>query len=171
MFLQRIFFTLQVVVFVFTGRTSIVTPFIYYRFLGLRYSSRRNPYTRAIFHELRYLKTALINYRKQYLCYVRNKEHWGRLRIRIYVAENNLRKIFLLRIFACNCHNPYRTFIAAVHSCMHGKHSKLFDMDYDKLSCCLHPTEVQFRAFKTDYAWARSTLVEGDEDKYQLHQS
>jgi transmembrane protein 33 len=51
--LIRLIFLYQVVIFVFSGRTSIVTPFIFYRFLGLRYSSRRNPYTRAIFHELR----------------------------------------------------------------------------------------------------------------------
>lgn len=38
---------------VFSGRSSLVTPFIYYRFLSLRYASRRNPYTRTVFHELR----------------------------------------------------------------------------------------------------------------------
>ncbi len=41
------------VVFVFTGRSPLLTPFVYYRFLGLRYASRRNPYCRTIFHELR----------------------------------------------------------------------------------------------------------------------
>lgn len=35
------------------GRGSLITPFAYYRFLCLRYSSRRNPYTRNMFHELR----------------------------------------------------------------------------------------------------------------------
>lgn len=30
-----------------------MTPFIYYHFLTLRYSSRRNPHTRNMFHELR----------------------------------------------------------------------------------------------------------------------
>lgn len=42
-----------IIVFVFTGRASLLAPFLYYRFIGLRYSSRRNPYTRAMFHELR----------------------------------------------------------------------------------------------------------------------
>ncbi|XP_074650037.1 transmembrane protein 33-like [Tubulanus polymorphus] len=35
------------------GKTSILMPFVYYRFLTLRYSSRRNPYSRQIFGELR----------------------------------------------------------------------------------------------------------------------
>lgn len=30
-----------------------MTPFIYYHFLTLRYTSRRNPNTRNMFHELR----------------------------------------------------------------------------------------------------------------------
>lgn len=38
---------------VFTGVVTLVTPFIYYRFLSLRYSSRRNPYTRQVFRTLR----------------------------------------------------------------------------------------------------------------------
>ncbi|XP_013791999.1 transmembrane protein 33-like isoform X1 [Limulus polyphemus] len=38
---------------IFTGRGSLLTPFVYYRFLTLRYASRRNPYTRNVFHELR----------------------------------------------------------------------------------------------------------------------
>ncbi|MPC82773.1 Transmembrane protein 33 [Portunus trituberculatus] len=37
----------------YRGRGSLITPFAYYRFLTLRYSSRRNPYTRNMFHELR----------------------------------------------------------------------------------------------------------------------
>lgn len=36
-----------------SGRSSLVTPFVYYRFLSLRYASRRNPYSRTVFHELR----------------------------------------------------------------------------------------------------------------------
>ncbi|XP_064482240.1 transmembrane protein 33-like [Ornithodoros turicata] len=36
-----------------TGRCSLVTPFVYYRFLSLRYASRRNPYSRTVFRELR----------------------------------------------------------------------------------------------------------------------
>jgi len=41
------------VMMIFTGKTSLVTPFLYYRFLGLRYTSRRNPYCRTMCHELR----------------------------------------------------------------------------------------------------------------------
>ena len=36
----------------FRGRASLLTPFIYYHFLTLRYNSARNPYTRNMFHEL-----------------------------------------------------------------------------------------------------------------------
>lgn len=49
----EIFLMPLTVMLVFTGRVSLVTPFMYYRFLGLRYSSRRNPYTRSVFYELR----------------------------------------------------------------------------------------------------------------------
>lgn len=37
----------------FSGRSSLITPFVYFRFLNLRYASRRNPYNRTVFHELR----------------------------------------------------------------------------------------------------------------------
>ncbi|XP_071511004.1 transmembrane protein 33-like [Diadema antillarum] len=36
-----------------TGRVSLIAPIIYFRFLTFRYASRRNPYCRQIFHELR----------------------------------------------------------------------------------------------------------------------
>jgi hypothetical protein len=38
-----------------SGRATLMTLFVYYRFLTLRYSSRRNPYTRNTFGELRLL--------------------------------------------------------------------------------------------------------------------
>lgn len=38
-----------------------MTPFIYYHFLTLRYTSRRNPYTRHMFHELRLGTEAFAN--------------------------------------------------------------------------------------------------------------
>lgn len=38
---------------IIAGLASIFTPFMYYQFLMLRYSSRRNPYTRQAFHWLR----------------------------------------------------------------------------------------------------------------------
>ncbi|XP_075235254.1 transmembrane protein 33-containing Krueppel homolog 2 [Lycorma delicatula] len=41
------------IILIFMGRAGILTPFVYYHFLSLRYNSRRNPYTRNMFHELR----------------------------------------------------------------------------------------------------------------------
>lgn len=38
-----------------------MTPFVYYHFLVLRYSSRRNPYTRNMFYELRLATEAAAN--------------------------------------------------------------------------------------------------------------
>ncbi|KAJ8971730.1 hypothetical protein NQ317_002560 [Molorchus minor] len=48
------------VLLILMGRASLLTPLIYYHFLTQRYMSRRNPYTRNMFHELRVLleKTA-----------------------------------------------------------------------------------------------------------------
>lgn len=40
---------------IFMGRAGLLTPFVYYHFLTQRYNSRRNPYTRNMFHELRLL--------------------------------------------------------------------------------------------------------------------
>lgn len=37
------------------GRAGLLTPFVYYHFLTQRYNSRRNPYSRNMFHELRLL--------------------------------------------------------------------------------------------------------------------
>lgn len=58
---QMLFFiaTTEILVFVasllliFTGQASFLVPFFYYRFLQLRYSSRRNPYSRMVFNQLR----------------------------------------------------------------------------------------------------------------------
>jgi len=38
---------------IFSGKASILFPFVYYRFLTLRYVSRRNPYTRETFSQLK----------------------------------------------------------------------------------------------------------------------
>lgn len=43
------------VILVLSGKAGLLTPFIYYHFLVQRYTSRRNPYTRNMFHELRIL--------------------------------------------------------------------------------------------------------------------
>jgi hypothetical protein len=50
---SEIFLLPIVIVMIFMGRATLFTPFLYYRFLSLRYASRRNPYTRNMFHELR----------------------------------------------------------------------------------------------------------------------
>jgi len=49
------------IIFVFWGRAGLMTPFVYYHFLVLRYSSRRNPYTRNMFYELRLATEAAAN--------------------------------------------------------------------------------------------------------------
>lgn len=50
---QEVFLLPFTVMMIFAGKTNLVTPFLYYRFLSLRYQSRRNPYCRTICHELR----------------------------------------------------------------------------------------------------------------------
>ncbi|XP_054160712.1 transmembrane protein 33-like [Oppia nitens] len=42
-----------VVLALLSGSASLLAPFLFYRFLALRYASRRNPYTRQMFYELR----------------------------------------------------------------------------------------------------------------------
>lgn len=49
------------IVSVFLGKAGLMTPFIYYHFLTLRYTSRRNPHTRNMFHELRLAVESLAN--------------------------------------------------------------------------------------------------------------
>ena len=56
---QEIFLLPFSVFMIFAGKTSLATPFLYYRFLSMRYSSRRNPYCRTICHELRLAVEAL----------------------------------------------------------------------------------------------------------------
>ncbi|XP_071530224.1 transmembrane protein 33 [Panulirus ornatus] len=49
------------IILLFLGRVNLLTPFVYYRFLTLRYSSRRNPYTRNMFYELRVTMEYMVN--------------------------------------------------------------------------------------------------------------
>ncbi|CAG9782326.1 unnamed protein product [Diatraea saccharalis] len=44
-----------IVIMAFFGYCSLLTPFVYYYFITWRYASRRNPYTRNTFRELRVL--------------------------------------------------------------------------------------------------------------------
>ncbi|KAJ8269509.1 hypothetical protein COCON_G00121160 [Conger conger] len=57
---NEIFLMPATVFLLFSGQGSLLQPFIYYRFLTLRYSSRRNPYCRTLFTELRVLLEHLI---------------------------------------------------------------------------------------------------------------
>lgn len=50
---SEIFIMPLTIVLVFTGRAGLMTPFIYYHFLNMRYMSRRNPFTRNMFTEIR----------------------------------------------------------------------------------------------------------------------
>lgn len=52
---NEIFLMPATVFMIFSGQGSLLQPFIYYRFLTLRYTSRRNPYCRTLFTELRFL--------------------------------------------------------------------------------------------------------------------
>ncbi|CAL1546278.1 unnamed protein product [Lymnaea stagnalis] len=49
----EIFLMPAIVILIFSGKATIFLPFIYYRFLALRYTSRRNPYNRYLFAEFR----------------------------------------------------------------------------------------------------------------------
>jgi len=64
------------VMMIFTGKTTIITPFLYYRFLGLRYGSRRNPYCRTMCHELR-LSLEALAYSPKCPGFARNIIHKG----------------------------------------------------------------------------------------------
>ncbi|KAB7506599.1 Krueppel-like protein 2 [Armadillidium nasatum] len=57
----EIFLMPLAVVSVFMGRVSLLTPVLYYRFLSMRYSSRRNAYTRTMFYELRMSATYAVD--------------------------------------------------------------------------------------------------------------
>ncbi|XP_043266436.1 Krueppel homolog 2 [Venturia canescens] len=47
------------IILVFSGQAGLFTPFIYYQFLKMRLSSRRNPFTRNLFYEMRSALTAV----------------------------------------------------------------------------------------------------------------
>nr|SVE76622.1 EOG090X0CJA [Daphnia longispina] len=59
--LSEIFLFPLLILFLFGGRATLMTLFVYYRFLTLRYASRRNPYTRNTFGELRLLVESYAN--------------------------------------------------------------------------------------------------------------
>ncbi|XP_006824874.1 transmembrane protein 33-like [Saccoglossus kowalevskii] len=54
-----------IIFMIFTGRCSLILPFIYYRFLTFRYTSRRNAYCRTMFYEMRVVAE---NYSRQPNC-------------------------------------------------------------------------------------------------------
>lgn len=49
------------ILLILNGRAGLLTPFIYYQFLALRLSSRRNPFTRNLFREISNSLSALSN--------------------------------------------------------------------------------------------------------------
>lgn len=49
----EIFLMPALVLLIFSGQAALFLPIIYYQFLTLRYASRRNPYCRQLFHEMR----------------------------------------------------------------------------------------------------------------------
>lgn len=51
--LNEILLIPTIVFMILTGKCGLFVPFIYYRFISMRYQSRRNPYSREMFHELR----------------------------------------------------------------------------------------------------------------------
>merc|ERR1711981_366435 len=51
--LTEIFIMPALVVMVFLGRAQLFSPFLYYRYVKLRYGSVRNAYSRQVFYELR----------------------------------------------------------------------------------------------------------------------
>ncbi|XP_037960188.1 Krueppel homolog 2 [Teleopsis dalmanni] len=56
---SEIFLMPLAAVLTFMGKAGLITPLVYYHFLVMRYSSRRNPYTRNAFTELRMTTEAL----------------------------------------------------------------------------------------------------------------
>ncbi|XP_055852447.1 Krueppel homolog 2 [Episyrphus balteatus] len=50
---SEIFIMPLAIILTFMGKAGLMTPFVYYHFLQMRYNSRRNPYTRNAFAELR----------------------------------------------------------------------------------------------------------------------
>jgi hypothetical protein len=46
---------------IFVARSNFLLIFMYYRFLTLRYTSQRNPYTRTLFYEMRQSVESLCN--------------------------------------------------------------------------------------------------------------
>ncbi|XP_018420052.1 PREDICTED: transmembrane protein 33 [Nanorana parkeri] len=57
---NEIFLMPATIFMLLSGQGSLLQPFIYYRFLTLRYTSRRNPYCRTLFTELRVILEHLV---------------------------------------------------------------------------------------------------------------
>lgn len=56
---SEIFIMVMAIILTFMGKAGLMTPFVYYHFLQMRYNSRRNPYTRNAFAELRMVVESL----------------------------------------------------------------------------------------------------------------
>jgi len=57
----EIFLMPMIIFMIFSGRSNLLIPFVYYRFLTLRYLSRRNPSTRMAFQHMRYALEQSVN--------------------------------------------------------------------------------------------------------------
>nr|CAD2170059.1 unnamed protein product [Meloidogyne enterolobii] len=57
----EIFLLPIIILMIFMGKASLVGPFVYYRFLTMRYMSRRNPYTREMFSQLKFIFNSWAN--------------------------------------------------------------------------------------------------------------
>ncbi|KAL4230159.1 Transmembrane protein 33 [Mactra antiquata] len=68
---SEIFLMPALIFMTFSGKCTIFHPFVYYRFLTLRYASRRNPYCRTLFYELRMTVEYVCN-KPQCPAFVRN---------------------------------------------------------------------------------------------------
>lgn len=50
-----------IIFMIFVGKSTVFMPFVYFRFLSMRYQSRRNPYNKQMFFELRITIEYLVN--------------------------------------------------------------------------------------------------------------
>jgi hypothetical protein len=84
-----------------------MTPFIYYQFLTLRYTSRRNPYTRNMFHELRLATESVANNAKvsclfnknRIFLFHKNSHSHSKLDSQIHISHFFIEKHFSERFF------------------------------------------------------------------------
>ncbi|XP_064609959.1 transmembrane protein 33-like [Liolophura sinensis] len=72
----EVFLMPAIIFMIFIGKAMLLLPFVYYRFLTLRYASRRNPYCRLVFTDLRQNVEVLCS-KPQCPAFVRNMSYKG----------------------------------------------------------------------------------------------